>query len=133
MIELTNTAAQTLAPGQALIFDEVLLHRGCSECHRRNTASVKLRSNGVYTVSFSGNIDGATADAPVQLAFSLGDGAILPETTMISAATGVNNVAKTAPVTNCCGDYDRISVVNNGTVPVTVSPNSSFYIYKNCN
>lgn len=129
MIELTNLTAQTLQPGQSLVFDEVINHFGCCECHRRNSPSVKLRSRGVYEIHFSGNIDGATADAPAQLAISLG-GAVLPETTMISAATGVNNVSTTTTVGGCCGGYDMVTVTNNGTVPVTVSPNTAFVIHK---
>lgn len=129
MIELSNTTAQTLAPGQTLTFDEVIIHKGCCECHRRGTGSVKLRSNGVYRASFSGNIDGATADAPVQLALSLG-GSPLLETTMISAASGVNNVATSTLIQNCCGDYDRVTVTNTGTIPVVVSPNANLSIYK---
>ncbi len=132
MIELSNTTEQTLQPGQSLIFDEVILRAGCCECHRNNTGSVKLRSNAIYSVSFSGNIGGVTAATPVQLSFDLG-GSVLPETTMISVPTAIadrNNVSKTTRLKNCCGDYDRISVVNSGTVPVVVAPNSSFIVEK---
>lgn len=129
MIVLSNTTAQTLAPGQAITFDDVVLHSGCGECHRRNTGSVKLRANGVYDVSFSGNI-GAEAPGPAQLAIQLG-WATLPETTMISqtaAAGDLNNVATSTGVKNCCGDYDRITVVNTGTTPLVVGANSSLFI-----
>ncbi len=130
MIELSNTTEQTLQPGQSIVFDEVILRAGCCECHRKNTGSVKLRSNGIYAISFSGNIGGETAGTAVQLAFDLG-GSTLPETTMISTPAAVadrNNVAKSTRLKNCCGDYDRISVVNTGTVPVIVGANSSFIV-----
>ncbi len=130
MIELSNTTEQTLQPGQSLVFDEVILRVGCCECHRNNTGSVKMRNNGIYAVSFAGNIGGETAATAVQLAFSLG-GSVLPETTMISvpvATTDRNNVATSTRVKNCCGDYDRISVVNSGTVPVIVAANSAFIV-----
>ncbi len=130
MIELSNTTEQTIQPGQSIIFDEVILRAGCCECHRKNTGSVKLRNNGIYAISFAGNIGGETAATPVQLSFSLG-GSTLPETTMISVPAAVadrNNVATSTRLKNCCGDYDRISVTNTGTVPVIVAPNSSFIV-----
>lgn len=130
MIALTNTTAQTLTPGQSITFNDVILHTGCGECHRANTPSVKMRANGVYDVSFSGNISSATAGTPVQLSIQL-SGTTLPETTMIStpaAADALNNVSVTTPVKNCCGDYDRVTVTNTGTVDVTVGANSVLYI-----
>ena len=37
MIELSNTTAQTIAPGQALTFDSVILQGGIAESHRTNS------------------------------------------------------------------------------------------------
>ncbi len=130
MIELSNTTEQTLQPGQSLVFDEVILKSGGCECHRNNSSSVKLRNNGLYAVSFYGNIGGETAATAVQLAIALG-GSALPETTMISVPVAVadrNNVAASTRLRNCCGDYDRVSVVNTGTVPVVIAPNSAFIV-----
>lgn len=130
MIVLSNTTEQTLAPGQSITFDDVILHSGCCECHRNNTSSVKLRSNGIYRITFSGNIGGPTAATPVQLSFTL-TGVTLPETTMISVPAAVgdrNNVATETRVKNCCGDYDRISVTNTGANSVIVAPGTSFVI-----
>lgn len=130
MIELSNTIEQTIQPGQSIVFDEVILKSGCCECHRKNTSSVKLRNNGIYAISFYGNIGGETAATPVQLAIQLG-GSTLPETTMISVPAAVadrNNVAASTRLRNCCGDYDRVSVTNTGTVPVIVAPNSAFIV-----
>ena len=126
MITLSNLTAQTLAPGQALVFDDVILHSGCGECHRRNTGAVKLRANGVYIVNYGANISGATAGTPVQLSLQIG-GATLPETTVIStpaAANDFNNVFRETQLKNCCGDYDRITLVNTGTSTVTVGANA---------
>lgn len=130
MIELSNTAEQTVQPGQPIIFDEVILKVGCCECHRRNTGNVKMRSNGIYALSFSGNIGGETAATPVQLAIAVG-GSPLPETTMISVPAAVadrNSVSTTTRLKNCCGDYDNASVINTGTVPVVIGANSSFIV-----
>lgn len=130
MIVLSNANAQTIQPGQAITFNVKILRTGCNECHRENTGSVKMRAAGIYVVSFSGNIGGATAATPVQLSIQIG-GETLPETTMISvsaAANDLNNVSTTTILRNCCGDYDRLTVVNTGTVPVIVDANTAFAI-----
>lgn len=130
MILLTNTIAQTIAPGDSVTFDEVILHSGCGECHRKGSGSVKLRCNGVYELHFSANIGGETAATAVQLTLEIG-GEALPETTMISvpaAVTDLNNVATATLLKNCCGDYDRVTVVNTGTVPVVVGANPVLYV-----
>lgn len=129
MIVLSNTTAQTLAPGQSITFDKVVHKSGCAECHRPGTASVKLRCQGVYAVDFSSNVT-STVAGTVQLVIELG-GDPLNETTMKStpAATGdFNNVSSGTKVRNCCGDYDRITVTNNGTIDVVVDANSNLRI-----
>lgn len=129
MIVLSNTTAQTLAPGQSITFDKVVHKSGCAECHRPGTASVKLRCQGVYAVDFSGNV-ASTVAGTVQLVIELG-GDPLNETTMKStpAATGdFDNVSSGTKVRNCCGDYDRITVTNNGTIDVVVDANSNLRI-----
>lgn len=140
MIVLTNTTAQTLQPGQALILDSVILHtgksEGCACCngesHRRNTSFVRLNGKGgIYSVFFAANIDGATADAAVQLSLQWG-GSTLPETTAISAASGFNNVARQTLVYNdTCNSGENIAIVNTGTIPVTVGANSVLTVVRN--
>ena len=130
MIELTNSVAQVVQPGQSVAFNTVVLHTGCGECYRRNTPSIKLRANGIYEVAFSGNITGATPTTPVQLAIALG-GIALPETVMVSTSATANafsNVATSTFVQNTCGDFDRVTVVNSGTEPVTISANMKFSV-----
>jgi len=129
MISLSNTTAQTLAPGQSITFNTVVLHTGCGECHRANTPSVKLKYKGIYEVSFSANI-GSTTVGIAQLAIQAG-GDTLPESTMISTtavAGNLNNVAKTIAVRNCCDDYDRITVTNTGTTTVTIGANPVLFV-----
>lgn len=131
MIILSNTAEQTLAAGQSITFNDVILHTGCAECFRKNTGSVKLRANGAYEVSFSANI-GGTAAGQVQLSLQLG-GATLPETTMISttaAAGDLNNVSVTTGVKNCCGDYDRLTITNTGTTELTIGANPVLFVHR---
>lgn len=129
MIVLSNTTAQTLIPGQAITFDEDILHSGTAECWRRKSSAVKLRSTGVYAVVFSGNIGGVAAGA-AQLTIRLGE-VDLPETTMITttaAAGDLNHVSTETRVKNCCGDYDRITVVNTGTADITIGANAALVI-----
>lgn len=131
MIELSNTTAQTLAPGQALTFDTVILNtKNGAECHRKNSGIITLRNVGIYEVHFAANISG-TAAGPVQLAIEL-DGEPLVETTMIStvgAAGDLNNVATSTLVRTCCGCCGRLSVVNTGaTADTIVGANPVFYV-----
>ncbi len=129
MIVLSNTVAQTLAPGEAATFNDVILHSGCGECHRTGTSSVKMRANGVYAVSFSGNI-GATAPGLAEITIQL-SGSNMPETNIksVTATAGdLNNVSTTTKVKNCCGDFDRLTVVNTGTTEITLDSNPSFIV-----
>jgi len=130
MISLTNSAAQTIAAGASMTFDTKVFQSGCGECWRSGTGSVKLRSNGIYEIHFSANIADATAAGTVSLALQLG-GVTIPESAMSSvsaAANDANNVSCTIPVRNCCGDYDRITVVNTGTDAVVVSAYPALYV-----
>lgn len=132
MILLTNTTAQTLTPGQSIVFNEVITQSGCCECHRKNSPSVKLRANGIYQVEFHGNITGDTPATPLTLSIALG-GEALPETTMVytpATAAAIGNVGAATAIKNCCGDYDTITVVNNGTEDITLSANSSLLIFR---
>lgn len=125
MIVLSNTAAQTLSPGQSIIFNNIINQSGCGECFRNNSGSVGLKANGVYHVSFSANVGGEVAATPVQLAIEIG-GAPLAETTMIStpAAVGdLNNVATSTYVRTCCGVSNNVTVTNTGTSTITISAN----------
>ena len=126
MIVLSNTITQTLAPGQSLTFNTVVLHTGCAECYRTGSGSVGLRANnGIYEIAFHANISSATAAVPVQLAVQM-DGAPLSETTMISTpstANVFNNVGCETKVSTCCCTGGAITVSNTGTAPVTIAAN----------
>ena len=129
MIELSNTTAQTLTPGQALTFDTVILNTGCGECHRANSGIITLRKIGIYEVHFSANISATTAGT-AQLAIEL-DGEPLLETTMINSigtAGDPDNAATSTLVRTCAGCCGRLTVVNTGTSDVVVSPNPAFYV-----
>lgn len=130
MIELSNTAAQTIAPGQSLTFDTVLLKTGCAEAHRTNSGIVTLKADcAVYEIHFAANIS-ATAAGTAQLAISL-DGEPLVETTMInsiSTAGDPDNAATATLVKTGCGCCGKISVTNTGTTSVIVSANPALFV-----
>lgn len=130
MIELSNTSAQTLPPGQALTFDSETLRSGCAEAHRAGSGIVTLRANcAIYEAHFAANVTG-TAAGPVQLAIAL-DGEPLPEATMISTVTtaaDLNNVATATLIRTGCGCCGRVSVVNTGTSDVVVSAGAALFV-----
>ena len=130
MIELSNTAAQTIAPGQSLTFDTVLLKTGCAEAHRTNSGIITLKANfAVYEIHFAANIS-ATAAGTAQIAISL-DGEPLLETTMINSvgtAGDPDNAATATLVKTGCGCCGKISVTNTGTTSVIVSANPALFI-----
>lgn len=130
MIVVSNTTAQTIRPGQAITFDSVVLQSGCAESHRGKSSSVTLRRVGVYEVHFTGNIGAATTAGAVRLAVQM-DGDTLQETTMISTPAAVNtfaNVSSATIVRNCDCSNNLITVVNTGTLPVAVAPNSGLFV-----
>lgn len=133
MIVLSNTTAQTVQPGQAVLFDRVAFRGCCCDRrafgHREGTGSVRLRENGQYKIEFHGNIGGAAATQP-NLAIAI-DGSALPETTMtatITAATDVFNVSAGTGVHRRCGESDVITVINTGTTPVELAANPALIV-----
>lgn len=126
MIVLSTSAAQTIQPAQAATFDLTVLHTGCGEYHRAGAAATCLRSNGVYSLSFNGNVGGAAATQP-NLAIAVNGGA-MPETTMtatITAATDVFNVSASTRLRAVPGCCDSITVINTGTTPVILEAGAS--------
>lgn len=123
MINLSTTAAQTLAPGQSILFDLTVLHTGCAESHRRGSGVVSLSKCGaIYNVDFSADL-GATAPGVAQLSVML-DGEAVAEgamTSVTAAAGDRNSVAKPGLKVcvpgRCCA---RVGVTNTGATTVTV-------------
>lgn len=135
MILLSNLAAQTLQPGQAVTFNLVKLKAGCGECYNAQLPqNVKLNGNGTWKLHFSGNVTSATAGALTQMAIAIG-GQPLVETAMnrtITAANNLENISTATAYRVCCCDLNRVSVINTGTVPVTLAPNSAFLVERKC-
>lgn len=130
MIAISNTTDQTLAAGESITFDKVLMHTGCAECFIDLAPSVKLKANGVYEVTFSANIAGGAATTQVELSLQIG-GVTIPYSTMLATSTASGDyyhVSVSVPVKITCGDFNRITVTNTGTTAVTVDVNSILYV-----
>ena len=128
MIVASNSAVQTLAPGQSIVFDVTIMSNECSCCIRRS--SVKLTRRGVHTITFSGNIGSTTEDTEAELSIEVG-GETLPETRMISTSTAageLNNVSTTTKYNVCCSSFSVVKVTNTGTTSVNVDANSSLVV-----
>lgn len=136
MLELTNLTAQTIPVGGAVTF-AVKLKTGCSECFSRQLpTTIGLRARGVYEIHFNGNITSETADSALQIAIAAA-GTPLVETTMNATPAAANQLVNVSTSTlfdnNCCMEgLNRLTVVNTGTVPVIVAPNSNFYVTRQC-
>ena len=96
MIVLSNLTTQVIQPGQSVTFDKIVLKAGTCECYNSQLPkSVRLKSNGIYSLGFSGNVAAAEAGQALQLAIAIG-GQPLVETAMNSTAEtayGLNNVS----------------------------------------
>ena len=133
MIELTNSTDQTLAPGQSATFDTVILHKGCSECHRNNSGAITLtRNNTIYEVEFYANIGGTVA-GDAQIGITL-DGSPLTETNamVVTATAGdLSRVSSSTFVpTYCCGVPGTLLLTNTGTTSINLGANPTFKVNK---
>lgn len=133
MIELSNSTAQTIPVGGSVTFDKELLKSGCDTCYNKMApTSVKLRGKFIYRVEFHGNITSVAAGNTLQLAIAVGANSPLVQTAMNAtpaAAGTLVNVSAGTSIRNCCCDLDRVRIINTGTAPVVLAPNSSFTIW----
>lgn len=142
MIVLSNSAAQVIPAGGTVTFNVTVQHTGCdrngcggSEYHRTGSGITRLRvpqnrccKQGIFDMSFNGNVSNGTAGTEVQLAIAV-DGAALPETTMVETVGTANlfvNMGTRTYVNVCPGETVSVTVVNNGTSAVTLDANSVF-------
>lgn len=127
MIVLSNSAAQTIQPGDAAVFNLRKLHTGCGEAANSGSGPVRIK-NGIYSIEFTGNVGGA-ADTQPNLAVAV-DGSPLLETTMtetVALDTDVHNVHASTLFRNCCGCLS-VTVRNTGTTPVILAANPALVI-----
>lgn len=136
MIELTNSAELTLAAGATAIFDTVFYKtkNDCTTCAKTGTGVIKMCCSGAYEVKFTGNIgvSGATGLAQLNIAV---DGANYPQGQIYSETTtegNTNSVERSFTIPNCKYDCTRVSLVNTGTVPVTIGVGAILAVKKVC-
>lgn len=129
MIVLCNTTAQTLKPGESLIFDNTVIQSGSAEHHADNSASVLMLKPGMYEIHFTGNVAGVTDESTMMLGVRVGSNTLL-ETTMMNTAClkeCYSNVAS-ATIVRCETKGMDIGVTNIGTTPITIAPHSSIFV-----
>lgn len=129
MIVLSNTNAQTLTPGESLIFDNTVIQSGSAEHHADNSASVLMLKPGMYEIHFTGNVAGVTDESTMMLGVRVGSNT-LSETTMMTTEClkeCYSNVAS-ATIVRCETKGMDIGVTNIGTTPITIAPHSSIFV-----
>lgn len=128
MIVASNSAVQTLTPGQSIIFDKVIMSNECGCCLRRS--SVKLTRKGVHSITFSGNIGATTEDTEAELTIEVG-GETLPETRMVTMSTAAGDIANVSTTTKynvCCSSFSVVKVTNTGASTINIDANTALVI-----
>lgn len=127
MIVLSNTAAQTIQPGENVVFNTVVQRSGCDTLWQCGSGPLHIKC-GIYDIEFTGNVGGAAATQP-NLVITI-DGTALPETRMTETsalATDVHNVHASTRRRNCFGGA-VVNVRNVGTTPVTLQANPALVV-----
>lgn len=129
MIVLSNTTAQTLTPGESLIFDNTVIQSGCAEHHADNSSSVLMLKPGMYEIHFTGNVAGIEDESTLRLGIRVGSNT-LSETTMMKMACVKEYYSNVASVTivRCETKGKDIGVTNIGAVPIVIAPHSSIFV-----
>lgn len=135
MIEVSNNAVQTIAPGGMVAFNVMLLESGRAECFRSSGSMVNISKPGIYKLHFTANITSGETPGAVQLALQY-NGNVLEETQMMSytsAENQYNNVSCMTMIAQCVGSCGSscggsITVVNNGSTSVTIAANPSLIV-----
>lgn len=137
MLALSNSTAQTVAPGQAVTFNTVLLSTGTAERFRKNAGLISLRaSKGIYGITYRANIGDSTGTAAAQLSVQF-NGATLPETTAITPTPVAGDLSNVTGGTDLysgsqctCGSFGNITLVNTGTTTITVGANAMIEVIR---
>lgn len=129
MIELINTAVQTVQPGQAVVYNETVFRsRRGFEGYRGDGGLVKLNEPGVYRVTFNGNIAVPTGETVGEISVAITqDGEALNGTIARVTPAAVEeyfNVSAQTLVVAACGCCVPVSVRNTSDIPILVdNPN----------
>ena len=129
MIVLSNTTAQTLKPGQSLIFDNTVIQSGCAEYHSDHSSSVLILKPGMYEIHFTGNVAGIEDESTLRLGIRVGSNT-LSETTMMKTVCHKEHYSNVAAATivRCDTKGKAIGVTNIGAVPIVIAPHSSIFV-----
>lgn len=127
MIELINTAAQTVPVGQSVVYNNVAVRSGV-ERHRPGSAFVTLPPPGRYLVTFSGNIAVPTGETVGEISLGITqDGEVLGGSLMRVTPAAVENyfnVSTQHYVDTCPGCCINVGVLNTSDIPILVdNPN----------
>ena len=129
MIELINTAVQTVAAGQSVVYNESAVHSKCAaERHRPGSAQVVLTLPGRYLIGFSGNIAVPTGGTVGEISLGIAqDGEVLGGSLMRVTPAAVEeyfNVSTQHYVDVVCNCCVSVSVQNTSEQPILVdNPN----------
>lgn len=128
MIELINTAVQTVAAGQSVVYNATPVKGGCAERHRSGSAQLVLLKPGRYLVVFSGNVAVPEGGTPGEISFALTyDGEALSGSTMRvtpTAAEAFFNISTQHYVDVFCNCCVTVTVENTGAEAALVdNPN----------
>ena len=122
MYQLTTTTEQTLAPGQSVVFNQVLYRTGCKVSHRANSSIVTLEPIcGVYDVRVHGNVSGTAAGTTQLQIMREGEG--LPETIMyaqIATPDEFENVSAETLIGVCGRCCQSIAVTNTSATETVI-------------
>ena len=129
MIVLCNTTAQTLKPGESLIFDNTVIQSGCAEHHSDHSSSVLILKPGIYEIHFTGNVAGIEDESTLRLGIRVGSNT-LSETTMMKTVCHKEHYSNVAAATivRCDTKGKAIGVTNIGAAPIVIAPHSSIFV-----
>lgn len=129
MIVLSNTTAQTLKPGESLIFDNTVIQSGCAEYHSDRSSSVLILKPGMYEIHFTGNVAGIEDESTLRLGIRV-DSNTMSETTMMKTVCHKEHYSNVAAATivRCETKGKAIGVTNIGAVPIVIAPHSSVFV-----
>lgn len=128
MIELTNTAVQTVEENASVVYDTVVVRGGCAERHRGGSAFITLLKPGRYLVTFSGNIAIPTGGTVGEISLGMTqDGEVLTGSVMRATPAVVEeyfNVSTQHYVDVYCGCCVNVGIKNTSGEAVLVdNPN----------
>lgn len=129
MIELINTAVQTVTAGQSVVYNSTAIRSSCGkERHREGSAFVTLLPPGRFLVTFSANIAVPTGETAGEVSLGITqDGEVLGGSIMRVTPAAVEqyfNVSSQHYVDTYCQCCVNVGVQNTGTIPVLVdNPN----------